>query len=104
MSITDGCCSCVRVKKWTTRATIAVFFLAGGIEYSVIIPTMWDYLRSKGGKEWLYGLAFSAFSISNFFAGPVYGVLFDKTGQTKIIVLVANLFEIGGRLIKYIHS
>lgn len=89
-------CGYARVKRWTTRATIAMFFLAGGIEYSVIFPTLWDYLRGKGGEEWLYGLTLAAFSISNLFAGPVYGVVFDTTRQTKLIVLFANLFEIGG--------
>lgn len=76
--------------------TIATFFLAGGIEYSVIFPTMWDYIHGMGGQEWMYGLTLAAFSISNLFAGPVYGLLFDMTQQTKVIVLFANLFEIGG--------
>ena len=91
-------CSCVRVKRWTTLVTIACFFLAGGIEYSVILPTMWDYLRGMGGPEWMYGLTLSAFSISNLLAGPIYGLVFDVTHQTKLIVLFANLFEIGGIL------
>lgn len=91
-------CSCQRVKRWTTRVTIATFFLAGGIEYSVIFPTMWDYIHGMGGQEWMYGLSLAAFSISNLFAGPVYGLLFDITQQTKVIVLIANLFEIGGKV------
>ena len=89
-------CTCSRVKRWTTQATIATFFLAGGVEYSVIFPTMWDYMQHEGGEEWMYGLALAAFSISNLIAGPVYGFVFDMTHQTKMIVLVANLFEIGG--------
>lgn len=84
------------VKKWTTRFVVACFFLAGGIEYSVILPTMWDYLKSKGGEEWLYGLSLAGFSISNLLTGPLYGVAFDRTHRTKLIVLFANLFEIGG--------
>ena len=62
----------------------------------VILPTMWDYLQSMHGKEWLYGLSLSAFSISNLVTGPIYGVLFDRTHSTKLIILFANLFEIGG--------
>ena len=75
---------------------MACFFLAGGIEYSVIFPTMWDYLRGLGGQEWLYGLSLAAFSISNLFTGPLYGFVFDMTQRTRLIVLFANLFEIGG--------
>ena len=67
------------------------------MEYSVILPTMWDYVQSLGGEESLYGLAVAAFSIANFVTAPIYGVLFDRTKETKYIVLVANLFEISGK-------
>jgi MFS family permease len=90
-----------RVKTWTTRVTIATFFLVVGIEYSVIFPTLWDYLRGKGGEEWMYGLSLAAFSISNLVTGPLYGVVFDMTHQTKLIVLVATLFEIGGNFMYF---
>ena len=87
-----------RAKKWSTRIIVASFFLVGGIEYSVILPTMWDYLHSKGGEEWLYGVSLAAFSISNLITGPLYGIVFDRTHRTKLIVLFANLFEIGGQI------
>lgn len=90
--------SITKFRKWSTYFSMAVFFLAGGIEYSVIFPTMLDYLQSKGGEEWLYGLSLAAFSISNLFTAPLYGVIFDKTHRTKFIVLFANLFEIGGEV------
>ena len=93
-----------RAKVWTTRVTIAAFFLVGGIEYSVIFPTLWDFLRGKGGEEWMYGLTLAAFSISNLVTGPLYGVIFDMTHQTKLIVLVANLFEIGGIIVTNVFS
>lgn len=90
-------CSLPRAKKWTTNLCIAAFFLAGGVEYSVIFPTMWDYMHLRfGSSESLYGLSLAAFSISNLIAGPVFGFLFDRTRRTKLIVLFANLFEIGG--------
>lgn len=83
-------------KKWSTYFTMGCFFLAGGMEYSVIFPTMLDYVRSKDGQEWLYGLCLAAFSISNLITAPLYGLVFDKTHKTKYIVLFANVFEIGG--------
>lgn len=97
-------CNVLRVKTWTTRITIAAFFLVGGIEYSVIFPTLWDFLRGKGGEEWIYGLSLAAFSISNLFTGPLYGVVFDMTHRTKLIVLVANLFEIGGATVEVLPT
>ena len=78
---------------------MAGFFLVGGVEYSVIFPTMYDYVRSEGGEGWLYGLSLSAFSISNIITAPLYGLVFDRTKKTKLIVMFANLFEIGGKFL-----
>lgn len=64
----------------------------------MIFPTMFDYVKSKDGKEWLYGLTLAAFSISNLVTAPLYGLLFDKTHKTKYIVFFANFFEIGGEM------
>ena len=89
-------------RQWSTYISMAAFILAGGIEYSVIFPTMLDYLISMGGEEWLYGLSLAAFSISNLITAPLYGVIFDMTHRTKYIVLFANLFEIGGRTLRSI--
>ncbi|XP_064404675.1 uncharacterized protein LOC135349939 [Halichondria panicea] len=88
-------------KRWSTYITMAMFFLTGGIEYSVIFPTMYNYVQELGGEEWLYGLSLSAFSISNLITSPLYGIIFDKTKQTKWIVLVGNLFEIGGNFMYF---
>jgi len=68
------------------------FFLA------VILPTLWDYLRLEfGADKFFYGLTLSAFSMANLLVGPLYGLVFDHTHQAKLIVLVANLFVIGGQ-------
>ena len=87
----------MELKRWSTMFTMATFFLAGGIEYSVIFPTMWDYVKQNDGEEWFYGLSLAAFSVSNLVTAPLYGLLFDKTHRTKLIVLFANIFEIGGK-------
>ena len=96
----SGRCSLQRTKRWTTNLCFATFFLAGGVEYSVIFPTMWDYMHLHfDSSEWLYGLSLAAFSISNLFTGPLFGAVFDRTHRTRLLVLFANLFEIGGELI-----
>lgn len=92
-TVTIGC-----LKRYTTYITMGVFFLAGGIEYTVVFPTLYDCVQEVGGEEWLYGLSLSAFSISNLITSPLYGLVFDKTKQTKWIVFVGNLFEIGGKM------
>lgn len=86
----------MNLKQWSSYVAMAVLFLGGGVEYSVILPTTWDYVQSLGGGESLYGLAVAGFSVANLVTAPIYGVLFDRTKKTKYIVLVANLFEIAG--------
>ena len=65
---------------------------------AVILPTLWDYLRLDfGATKWFYGLTLSAFSMANLLSGPFFGLIFDYTRHTKLIVLFGNLFEIGGQ-------
>ena len=108
----------MHVKKLLTNLSIKIFFLFSGIEFgtlikivsfcieslffacylAVILPTLWDYLHINfGATKWFYGLTLSAFSMANFVTGPLYGLAFDYTRQTKSIILFANLFEIGGQ-------
>ena len=47
-------------------------------------------------EEWFYGLTLSAMSISNLLIGPIMGALYDRTHQTKILVIILNIFEITG--------
>ena len=35
--------------------------------------------------------------MANFICGPLYGLAFDYTRHTKLIILFSNLFEIGGQ-------
>ena len=65
----------------------------------IILPTALDYLTVHfHGPEWIFGLSISAFSISNLVAGPILGSFYDRTRAVRAIVLVANLFEIGGEV------
>ena len=64
----------------------------------IILPTAFDYLTIYfDGDQWMYGLCLAAYSISNLLVGPLLGWIYDKTGAVRIIVLIANLFEAGGR-------
>jgi len=37
--------------------------------------------------------------VASLLTGPLYGLVFDYTRHTKLIVLCGNLFEIGGQFI-----
>ncbi|CAJ1060777.1 uncharacterized protein mfsd8l1 [Xyrichtys novacula] len=88
-------------KKRLTFLTIGLIFLLSGIEYAVILPTIWRYLQTLDAAPYFLGLALSAFSLSGLLAGPLFGHWSDRTGTTKNIILFANLFEIAGNFMYF---
>ncbi|KAM3876397.1 major facilitator superfamily domain-containing protein 8 [Diretmus argenteus] len=90
-----------RRKKKLTYITIGLMFLLSGVEYAVILPTIWRYLQTLGAPPYFLGLALSAFSLSGLLAGPLFGLWSDRTRTTKKIVLLANLFEIVGNVMYF---
>ncbi|XP_013855013.1 major facilitator superfamily domain-containing protein 8 [Austrofundulus limnaeus] len=90
-----------RRKKKLTYFTIGLIFLFSGVEYAVILPTIWRYLQTLDAAPYFLGLALSAFSLSGLLAGPLFGLWSDKTQTTKKIILVSNLFEIIGNFMYF---
>uniref|UniRef100_A0A3Q3FWY8 Major facilitator superfamily domain-containing protein 8-like n=1 Tax=Labrus bergylta TaxID=56723 RepID=A0A3Q3FWY8_9LABR len=90
-----------RQKKRLTFLTIGLLFLLSGIEYAVILPTIWMYLQTLEAAPYFLGLALSAFSLSGLLTGPLFGHWSDRTGTTKKIILFANLFEIVGNFMYF---
>uniref|UniRef100_A0A4W5PMP6 Major facilitator superfamily (MFS) profile domain-containing protein n=1 Tax=Hucho hucho TaxID=62062 RepID=A0A4W5PMP6_9TELE len=88
-------------KKKMTYFTIGLIFLLSGMEYAVILPTIWRYLQTLGAAPYFLGLGLSAFSLSGLLSGPLFGHWFDKTHATKKIILFANLFEIVGNFMYF---
>ncbi|KAE8294071.1 hypothetical protein D5F01_LYC07017 [Larimichthys crocea] len=90
-----------RRKKKLTFFTIGLLFLLSGVEYAVILPTIWRYLQTLDAAPYFLGLALSAFSLSGLLSGPLFGHWSDRTGTTKKIILFANLFEIIGNFLYF---
>lgn len=91
----------VRRKKKLTYFTIGLIFLLSGIEYAVILPTIWRYLQTLDAAPYFLGLSLSAFSLTGLISGPVFGHWSDRTRTTKKIILFANLFEIVGNFMYF---
>ncbi|XP_065115467.1 major facilitator superfamily domain-containing protein 8 isoform X2 [Paramisgurnus dabryanus] len=88
-------------KRRLTFSTIGLIFLLSGIEYAVILPTIWMYLQTLNAAPYFLGLILSAFSFSGLLAGPLFGHWSDRTRSTKKIILFANVFEIIGNLMYF---
>ncbi|KAJ0065031.1 hypothetical protein NL108_001023 [Boleophthalmus pectinirostris] len=90
-----------RRKKKLTYFTIGLLFLLSGVEYAVILPTIWRYLQTLDAAPYFLGLSLSAFSFTGLLSGPLFGQWSDRTRTTKKIILFANLFEIVGNFMYF---
>ncbi|KAM7159770.1 major facilitator superfamily domain-containing protein 8-like isoform 1-T1 [Macrochelys suwanniensis] len=88
-------------KKKLTNFTIGLLFLSGGIEYAVILPTIWAYLQTLHAEPYFLGLGISAFSLTGLLTGPLFGHWSDRSHRTKAVILFANVFEIVGNFMYF---
>uniref|UniRef100_A0A8D3A822 Major facilitator superfamily domain containing 8-like 2 n=1 Tax=Scophthalmus maximus TaxID=52904 RepID=A0A8D3A822_SCOMX len=89
-------------KRNLTFVTIGLIFMLSGIEYAVILPTIWRYLQLLEAPPYFLGLGLSAFSLSGLLTGPLFGIWSDRCKTTKSIILFSNLFEIAGSFMYFI--
>uniref|UniRef100_A0A3Q3EWK8 Major facilitator superfamily domain containing 8-like 2 n=1 Tax=Labrus bergylta TaxID=56723 RepID=A0A3Q3EWK8_9LABR len=89
-------------KRNLTFLTIGLIFMLSGIEYAVILPTIWRYLQILEAPPYFLGLGLSAFSLSGLLTGPLFGLWSDRSKTTKSIILFSNLFEIAGNFMYFI--
>ena len=87
---------------WKRRLTVTAFcirmFLVG-VEYAIILPSVWLYLKTFNVKTWFLGLVVAVYTIAAMISLPVVGRLYDRTRRTKEILYVMNTFEFLGSLI-----
>ncbi|KAF4083083.1 hypothetical protein AMELA_G00135900 [Ameiurus melas] len=91
-----------RRKRKLTFITIGLIFLLSGVEYAVILPTIWRLLQTLDAAPYFLGLSLSAFSLSGLLSGPLFGFWSDRTQGAKKIILFANCFEIIGNFMYFI--
>uniref|UniRef100_A0A3B3BJG2 Major facilitator superfamily domain containing 8-like 2 n=1 Tax=Oryzias melastigma TaxID=30732 RepID=A0A3B3BJG2_ORYME len=89
-------------KRNLTFFTIGLIFMLSGIEYAVILPTIWRYLQILEAPPYFLGLGLSAFSLTGLLTGPLFGFWSDRSKTTKSIILFSNLFEIAGNFMYFI--
>uniref|UniRef100_A0A3P8S0N2 Major facilitator superfamily domain containing 8-like 2 n=1 Tax=Amphiprion percula TaxID=161767 RepID=A0A3P8S0N2_AMPPE len=89
-------------KRNLTFFTIGLIFMLSGIEYAVILPTIWKYLQILEAPPYFLGLGLSAFSLSGLLTGPIFGLWSDRSKTTKSIILFSNVFEIAGNFMYFV--
>lgn len=87
-----------------TFCTICLFAFMTGVEYAVILPTAYDYVGTMTDAYIYVGLILSSYSISGSIAGVIMGKISDITGKVKILILISNIFGVGGNILYFVTN
>ncbi|XP_076318412.1 uncharacterized protein LOC143229664 isoform X2 [Tachypleus tridentatus] len=93
----------VKTKRRLTFICVGIFNFLCGVEYGVVFPTLWGYIRERfNAQSYMLGIIISAFSFSGLFSNPVIGLWADYSQNTKFILLVTNIGEIVGSFMYFL--
>lgn len=87
-----------------TFGTICLFAFMTGVEYAVILPTVYDYVRKLTNANIYVGLILSSYSISGSITGIIMGKISDMTGKVKFLILISAVFEISGNILYFVAN
>jgi MFS family permease len=65
---------------------IAAVTLVGALGYGIVIPVLYPYSIRYGLSDFENGILFSVFSIAQFVATPIIGILSDKYGRRPLLI------------------
>ncbi|CAG2213333.1 CLN7 [Mytilus edulis] len=92
-------------KKKLCYTILGLYFFMGGVEYAVILPTLWLYLENTfHAQQYFLGLILSAFSLTAMLSGPMFGRWSDVTRKPKFPMLIGAVFEIGGNTMYFMGN
>ncbi|XP_052083104.1 major facilitator superfamily domain-containing protein 8-like isoform X3 [Mytilus californianus] len=92
-------------KKKLCYTILGLYFFMGGVEYAVILPTLWLYLENTfHAQQYFLGLILSAFSLTAMLSGPMFGRWSDVTRKPKFPMLIGAVFEIAGNTMYFMGN
>ncbi|CAF0748194.1 unnamed protein product, partial [Didymodactylos carnosus] len=91
-------------REMLSYATICFFAFMTGVEYAVILPTAFEYVKKLTNGDIYVGLVLSSYSISGSIAGIILGKISDITKKVKLLILITNVFEIVGNILYFLTS
>lgn len=92
--------------KQKRRSVIVMAFIwfFTGVEYAVILPTVWQFLQhNHADHKWWLSATVSAFSVANLLLSPFFGRAADLY-STKTILTISNVFEIGANILYFMAT
>ena len=86
-------------KRESTYRVFCILAIFLGAEYSMIVPSLWFYLKDVVKTDHIkiyYGTAFAIYYIASIFSGLTISVYVDRTRNLKPVMLTLIAFEIIG--------
>lgn len=83
-------------KRQLTFIGFAIRRFTVGINYAIVIPSLWFYLESFGAPYYFLGIAIAADSLVGIFVAPFVGKIADVTRRIRIIGSVTICLDIAG--------
>lgn len=80
-------------------------FLTDGVEYAIILPTLWDYLKTKNCEVSYIGIVLGVYAIGGLISAPLAGYISDKLADkisTGILLSVGCCLSVVGNFIYFI--
>jgi len=68
------------------------------VDATVAIPSLWPYIHSLGGDQFLYGFAGAATNGIQIFSLPLFGWLSDKLSRKSILLAGHLIMVVGGAM------
>ena len=84
-------------------ACISLFTFLLGVDFAVIIPTLWDRLSVDYGASGTFmGQVMSSYSLTGVVFGLLLGKLSDSVNKTKYFYLICMTFSILGHMLYFV--
>ena len=90
-------------KRNITVAAFSLRMICMGIEFAVIFPSVWLYLKIFHVDYWYLGLVLSAYNMVGIVSTVLVGRLADATRKIRLTGFIWNLTEIAGNIIYALH-
>jgi len=94
-----------KFQKYCTYGITASFFLLGGLEYGVVLPSLWQFLASRfgiGDDGAFLGLTMAAFSATSFVTSPLVGLVIDRLNTAKKILIIGCSISVLGNVLYFL--
>ncbi|XP_033724859.1 major facilitator superfamily domain-containing protein 8-like [Pecten maximus] len=92
----------LKARKRLSYVTLGLFFLMGGIEYAVVLPTLWLYIQDRfNSPEYMLGILLSAYSLAAMISSPLLGRWADRSRKPKVILILCAVVQIGGNIMYF---